>query len=47
MLRVLSEQCRLRAPLFDPQRERSTLLQLLSELIACRPIAAAAARSHA
>lgn len=47
MLGVLIEQCRLRAPLFDPQRERATLLQMVSDLIARRPTAAAATQFHA
>ncbi|MFI4928662.1 MAG: selenoneine biosynthesis selenosugar synthase SenB [Burkholderiales bacterium] len=45
VLHALTEQCRLRAPLFDPQRERSTLLRLLSDLIAHRHAAAAATPS--
>ena len=32
MLRRLSQQCRQRAPLFDPAREQRTLLQLLTSL---------------
>jgi putative glycosyltransferase (TIGR04348 family) len=40
MLPGLAEQCRARAHLFEPDRERSTLLRLLSELIRREPVAA-------
>ena len=42
MLPALAEQCRLRAPLFEPERERATLLRLLRELTSRKPAAAAA-----
>jgi putative glycosyltransferase (TIGR04348 family) len=39
MLRQLAAQCRRREPLFDPRRERATLLRLLDELLSHRPSA--------
>jgi putative glycosyltransferase (TIGR04348 family) len=42
MLPALARQCRVRAPLFDPARERATLLWLLGELMARKPLAAQA-----
>ncbi|MBE0547574.1 MAG: glycosyltransferase, partial [Rubrivivax sp.] len=37
MLATLAEQCALRAPLFDPARERRTLHSLLAELLPQHP----------
>jgi hypothetical protein len=33
MLPALTAQCNLRAPLFDPARERATLRHLMAELL--------------
>jgi glycosyltransferase involved in cell wall biosynthesis len=45
MLPGLAAQCRSRAPLFAPERERATLLQVLSELLT-RKAPAAASTQH-
>ena len=37
MLAGLAAQCRQRAPLFEPRRERATLLRLLSDLLRTTP----------
>jgi putative glycosyltransferase (TIGR04348 family) len=42
MLPALVRQCRLRAPLFEPERERATLLRLLNDLWLHRPARAVA-----
>ena len=38
MLTALAEQCARRAPLFDPARERRTLLSLLAEVLPQVPL---------
>lgn len=45
MLRQLAAQCRRRAVLFEPERERATLLRLLAELLVPRTPAANVAQS--
>jgi putative glycosyltransferase (TIGR04348 family) len=47
MLRQLAAQCRPRELLFDPQRERATLLRLLDEMLSRRPSADAATAAPA
>jgi len=47
MLPLLDAQCRARAPLFEPERERATLLHLLGDLTSRKPVAAATTQASA